>query len=74
MARFNFKELYHAATIQGRLDFEGGIYRDGHAHVYRFNNKHICMHVHRRSSFNCEYLLIANCEYFLRSQLIDSQT
>ena len=24
--------------------------------------------------FNCEYLLIANCELYLRSQLIDSQT
>ena len=29
---------------------------------------------YRRSGFNCEYLLIANCEYFLCSQLIDSQT
>ena len=29
---------------------------------------------YRRSVFNCEYLLIANCEYFLHSQLIDSQT
>ena len=27
-----------------------------------------------RSSFNCEYLLIANCEFFYVSQLIDSQT
>ena len=30
--------------------------------------------LYRRSVFNCEYLLIANCEYFLRLQLIDSQT
>ena len=33
-ARFNFKALYHAATIRGRLDFEGGVYRDRHAHAY----------------------------------------
>ena len=29
---------------------------------------------YRRSGFNCEYLLIANCEFFYVSQLIDSQT
>ena len=29
---------------------------------------------YRRSGFNCEYLLIANCDYFLHSQLIDAQT
>ena len=32
--RFNFKALYHAATIRGRLDFEGGVYRDQHARAY----------------------------------------
>ena len=30
--------------------------------------------IYRRSGFNCEYLLIANCEFFYVSQLIDSQT
>ena len=30
-ARFNFKVLYHAATIRRRLDFKGGVYRDRHA-------------------------------------------
>ena len=32
-------------------------------------------YIYCRSGFNCEYmyLLIANCEYFLHSQLIDSQ-
>ena len=34
MARFNFKALYHAVTIRGRLDFEGGIYREQHARAY----------------------------------------
>ena len=29
---------------------------------------------YRRSGFNCVYLLIANCEFFYASQLIDSQT
>ena len=29
---------------------------------------------YRRSGFNCKYLLIANCEFFYISQLIDSQT
>ena len=28
---------------------------------------------YRRSGFNCEYLLIVNCEFFYVSQLIDSQ-
>ena len=28
----------------------------------------------RQLVFNCKYLLIANCEFYLRSQLIDSQT
>ena len=32
--RFNFKTLYHAVTIRGWLDFEGGVYRDQHAHTY----------------------------------------
>ena len=30
--------------------------------------------VYRGTLFNCEYLLIANCEFFLHSQLIDLQT
>ena len=30
--------------------------------------------LYRRSGFNCEYLLIANYEFFYVSQLIDSQT
>ena len=30
--------------------------------------------VYRRSGFNCEYLLITNCEFFYVLQLIDSQT
>ena len=34
MARFNFKALYHAATIRGWLDFEGGVYRDQYACAY----------------------------------------
>ena len=29
--------------------------------------------IYRRSGFNCEYLLNANCEDFKTSQLIDSQ-
>ena len=29
---------------------------------------------YHRSVFNCEYLLIANCEFYPRSQLIDLQT
>ena len=29
---------------------------------------------YHRTVFNCEYLLIADCEFFLHSQLIDSQT
>ena len=33
-ARFYFKAPFGAATIQGRLDFKGGIYRDQHAHAY----------------------------------------
>ena len=33
-ARFYFKALYHAATIRGRLDFEGGVYGDQYARVY----------------------------------------
>ena len=32
--RFNFKALYNVATIRGRLDFEGGVYRDRHARAY----------------------------------------
>ena len=31
------------------------------------------MMIYRRSGFNCEYLLNANCEDFKTSQLIDSQ-
>ena len=31
-------------------------------------------HAYRGSGFNCKYLLIANCEFFYVSQLIDSQT
>ena len=33
-ARFYFKALFGAATIRGRLDFEGGVYRDRYAHAY----------------------------------------
>ena len=33
-----------------------------------------CKGKYRRLGFNCEYLLIANCEFFYVSQLIDSQT
>ena len=33
-----------------------------------------CNTIYRKTLFNCEYLLIANCEFFLRSQLIDLQT
>ena len=32
--RFYFKALYHAAIIQGQLDFEGGIYGDQYARAY----------------------------------------
>ena len=42
-ARFYFKALFDAATIQGQLDFEEGAYRDPHAHS--FNNEpsvHVC--------------------------------
>ena len=30
-AEFYFKASFGAATIRGRLDFEGGVYRDRHA-------------------------------------------
>ena len=33
-ARLYFKAQFGAATIQGWLDFEGGVYRDRHARVY----------------------------------------
>ena len=33
-ARFYFKALFGAASIRGRLDFEGGVYRDRYAHAY----------------------------------------
>ena len=33
-ARFYFNTLFDTVIIQGRLDFEGGIYRDQHAHTY----------------------------------------
>ena len=36
-------QLYQAATIQGWLDFEGGVYRDRYTHT--FKSKPICMHV-----------------------------
>ena len=32
-ARFYFKTQLGVATIQGRLDFEGSVYRDRHAHM-----------------------------------------
>ena len=53
MVKFNFKTLYHAATIRGQLDFEGGVYR-GHAHIYTVSiinlfictyNAHAHMHI-----------------------------
>ena len=31
---FYFKAPFGAATIRGRLDFEGGVYRDRHARAY----------------------------------------
>ena len=34
VAKFYFKSLFGAATIQGRLDFEGGIHRDRHTGTY----------------------------------------
>ena len=34
VARFYFKTLSDAATIQGWLDFKGGIYRDQHERMY----------------------------------------
>ena len=33
-ARFYFKAPFDAATIRGRLDFEGGVYRDRYARTY----------------------------------------
>ena len=39
VARFYFKAPFGAATIRGRLDFEGGVY------VHSFNNKPSCLHV-----------------------------
>ena len=33
-ARFYFKAPFGAATIRGRLDFEGGVYRDRYARTY----------------------------------------
>ena len=47
MARFNFKVLYHAATIRGRLDFEGSIYRDRHVRVYTASiiSLFVCMYM-----------------------------
>ena len=33
-ARIYFKAQFGAATIRGRLDFEGGVYRDRHAHAH----------------------------------------
>ena len=46
VARFYFKAPFGAATIRGRLDFEGGVYRDRYPrHVHSFNNKPSCMHV-----------------------------
>ena len=42
-ARFYFKAQFGAATTQGWLDFEGGVYRDQHACVH--TAKPICMHV-----------------------------
>ena len=33
-ARFYFEAPFGAATIRGRLDFEGGVYRDRYARTY----------------------------------------
>ena len=53
-AGFYFKAPFGAATIRGRLDFEGGVYRDRHAHAYTASiNKPICncMHVKRTCAY-----------------------
>ena len=45
-AEFYFKAPFGVATIRGRLDFEGGVYRDRCACAYTASiNKPICMHV-----------------------------
>ena len=46
-ARFYFKAPFGAATIRGRLDFEGGVYRDQYARTYTASiiSLRSCMHV-----------------------------
>ena len=34
-----FPQNLAVARFSGRLDFEGGVYRDRHAHIHSFNNK-----------------------------------
>ena len=47
VVRFYFKTPFGAVTIRGQLDFEGGVYRDRHAHVYTASviSLYSCMHV-----------------------------
>ena len=53
MARFNFKVLYHVATIRGRLDFEGSVYRNRHARAYTASaiSLFVCTHNARSHTY-----------------------
>ena len=44
---------------------------EGHVFIILGKKRILC---YRRLGFNCEYVLIANCEFFYVSQLMDSQT
>ena len=45
-ARFHFKALFDAMTIQEWLDFEGGIYRDQYARAYTASLMSLFVHTY----------------------------
>ena len=53
MARFYFKALCDVATIRGKLDFKGGVYRDQHACTYTASimNLFVCMYNARAHTY-----------------------
>ena len=60
-----------------RVNYDLSNWHDIISHLHSNPKSEVhCVHylcIYRRSGFNCEYLLNANCEDFKTSQLIDSQ-
>ena len=54
VARFYFQALFGAAIIQGRLDFEGSVYRNRHARVHTASIISLFVCIYNACAYTCK--------------------